>query len=620
MTHSFRALRAAVLAAAPGQGALPYGTALTAERLAALRGADHLRDLLNEMRAAAARAMSTPPPPLPFARFREFEDNGTRKGYENSYFDRRGRLLALATVASVDETDEPLPALEDLLWAICDEYAWAPPAHLPVGVAAARANRRPPETIVDLFAAETGHALAETLFLLRDRLHPWLDYRIRSEIERRVFRPLFHDPVPFGWESAANNWAAVCGGAVGMAAILLEGDRERLTGMLDRVLRALGSFLEGFAADGGCPEGIGYWVYGFGYYTYFAEMLHAFTGGTIDLLEGEKVARIAAFPAAAALSDERYVPFSDSFADAAGRTELPTGLVSRLAARIGAPVPSMAHPPSFHADHCYRYAHLTRTLHWTDPAALGRATPAGATFLPDLTWLVDRRDLGGVPVAFAAKGGHNGEPHNHNDLGHFVLQVGGENLLTDLGGGLYTRQYFREERYTSLHPSSEGHSVPIIAGQGQGAGRERSARVLGREARPDGADFALDLTRAYAVEGLQAFHRAFAWTVDGAAGEATLDLTDTFRFAAPPAALEEAFISLHRPTPGEGTATWRGTRGLVTLRFDAARLRPVVEELPSQDHNAEPITVYRLRLVVVAPVEAEETLRLRLACRVTSSA
>ena len=32
-------------------------------------------------------------------------------------------------------------------------------------------------------------------------------------------------------------------------------------------------FLDGFASDGGCAEGVVYWAYGFGYFTYAADLL-----------------------------------------------------------------------------------------------------------------------------------------------------------------------------------------------------------------------------------------------------------------------------------------------------------------------------------------------------------
>ncbi|MBN2053319.1 hypothetical protein JW905_00265, partial [bacterium] len=231
---SFRTIREAILSAPP----TPPGFPLEALRdPQSLREAEHLDRFLSGIRAEAKRARSTPITPLPFSLFHLFETTGERAAYEQAYFDRRRRLAGLALTAVIDEADENLPALADLLWEICNEYTWSLPAHLPVGVEAVHAHRVPPEQVVDLFAAHTAHALAEVISLLGERLDPWLAYRIRREVDRRIFEPLFYDPRHFEWESLRMNWSAVCGGCAGMAALILVDDRERLAGMIDRVVR-----------------------------------------------------------------------------------------------------------------------------------------------------------------------------------------------------------------------------------------------------------------------------------------------------------------------------------------------------------------------------------------------
>ena len=75
----------------------------------------------------------------------------------------------------------------------------------------------------------------------------------------------------------------------------------------------------------------------------------------------------------------------------------------------------------------------------------------------------------------AAKGGNNGESHNHNDVGSFLYLAGDEMLLTDLGAGEYTRDYFGEKRYDILCNHSFGHSVPVIDGKGR---KERNMHAV----------------------------------------------------------------------------------------------------------------------------------------------
>jgi hypothetical protein len=449
----------------------------------------------------------------------------------------------------------------------------------------------PPEQEVDLFSAHTAHILAETTSLLGERLPDWLHYRVRAEIQRRIFQPIFDSPYHFWWESAPMNWASVCGGCVGMAALILIEDRERLAGMIDRVMRAMECSLDGFGADGGCPEGIHYWVYGFGFFTYFSETLLAFTAGKINLLQSERVKQIAAFPQLVSLGGERYINFSD----VPERAIIQPGLGSRMAALLEQPIPGLK-PPQFHADHAFRWGHIARDLLWTEASALEQPVSEGKFYLDNLAWIVDRRVWNGLTVAFAAKGGHNDEPHNHNDLGHFIIHLGGDSLLADLGAGMYTRQYFGERRYELVHTGSQGHSVPLIHGRVQREGANHLASSIHHELRTDSLTFALDLTRAYDDSTLEAFTRTFDWSVDASQHTAILQLTDTFRFCLSGGQVDECFASLVQPKIDDDTIVWIGQHGRVMMPFDLEVYMPEVEVIETKDHYGEAVTVYRLLL------------------------
>lgn len=611
--YSFNTIRRELARDRPSPLSFPFGIPVReGSLLPYVEARAYLGPLVEEIRAHAQLAIDTPIPPLTFSQFITFEQTGLRQAYETPYFERRGRLLALTLDMLLDGAkDRSVEALENLAWDICGEYTWCLPACLPAGVEAATTARIPPECQVDLFAAETAHALAELLYLVGDRLQPWIGCRIRSEIERRVFRPMFHDPVPFDWESRQDNWSAVCGGAVGMTALLLERDKERLAGMIDRVLRSLTCFLESYGEDGGCPEGIGYWFYGFGYYAYFADMLALYTDGGLDLLAGDKARAIASFPAAFALSESRALNYSD-----AGLITWHTGLLSRLAERLGTPVPEVKMVPPLNADGSYRWAHVTRNLLWTDMGLFERPLPDGGVFFRDMEVAVDRRHSEGEMFAFSAKGGHNGESHNHNDLGHFILHVGGENLLADPGAGLYTREYFGPERYSLLHNSSEGHSVPLVDGQPQLAGKAHAAELLFCEWEEDRLRIGWELAKAYDNSKLSSFRREFVWhwqtgnaSVPSESNEtyetseacdsdpsAVLELTDRFDCRQTPVQVLQQFVSLHRPRLENGHFVWRGKKGEVTLHYDSEAFIAEVLADKVQDFAGREQIVYRLRL------------------------
>ncbi|MGH8879751.1 MAG: hypothetical protein ACRD0P_20785, partial [Stackebrandtia sp.] len=401
--------------------------------------------------------------------------------------------------------------------------------------------------------------------------------RVQREIRRRVLEPFLDEPRSRWWETSTNNWAAVCAGAVGMAGLALEDDRLRLAALIDRVQRTMASFLSGFGTDGGCVEGLDYWVYGYGYFTYYAEALRDRTG--LDLLSGTE--SIAAFPAAVDLGGGRCVSFSDG----GDRVVPPTGLMSRLRDRLDAPLPQLTRLSSFEDDHCYRWAHLTRTLLWTDTSVIGQRAPRGTAWLPDLAWFVDRCDIDGVPVTVAAKGGHNDEPHNHLDLGGFILALDGEQVLADLGSGVYDADYFGRKRYEALHTSAAGHSIPSIAGRDQEPGRDSEAVVEEFLDQADRVRLALDLSAAYGGTG---FRRVIDWDRRG-----VLVVSD--RFTESGRELEERFISRIEPTVTAEHITWSAPAGAVNLRLDT-QWTPQIDRIETHDHHGKPETVYRLRL------------------------
>ncbi|MCQ4085357.1 heparinase II/III family protein [Saccharibacillus sp. JS10] len=570
---------------------------ITAEKLAWIRTAEHFRELLAEIRAEAELSVSEPMPILDFHTFKKFHEQGTRLEYEQLYFGRRGRLLSLSLAFIIDEDQKFLTSLEAIVWEICNEYSWALPAHLSYNEEK-DSNHKLPHDVVDLFAAETAQALAEMLALVGDRLHPWIAQRVHQEIERRVFDPCFGSKRPFFWFSADHNWAAVCGGAVGVAAMLLMTDRERLAWAQTKVVNAMESFLSGYGEDGCCTEGAGYWTYGFGYYVYWAEMLYTFTNGEINMLQNDKARRIAQYASKVTLTSPDCVNYSDCESE----VHFHPGLMSRLRVRLHIHTPNVVVPPSFHKDHTYRWAHQIRNLFWyeeTQSAESGIISES--VFFENAAWIIDKKATSSGLFAFSTKGGHNDEPHNHNDLGHFILHIAGDTLLSDLGPGMYTQDYFGERRYEHLHTSSLGHSVPVINGAVQQSGQDYTASVLQNEYSESTLRIKLDLTKAYGTEsGLSSYIRQFSWSVKENERKSELEIEDQFEFTTVTTyEIIEHLISLYRPILQSGVICWRGNRGQAELQYDPSTLEAKVEEVQTHKHLGESQTVYRIALRAV---------------------
>lgn len=525
---------------------------------------------------------------LTYSLFSRFEKEGSRLEYERVYFEKRRRMNTFA-ILSLLEPDSRIyeTALLEAIWSICSELSWCLPAHV-------NATRPVSETI-DLFSAETGFALAELCFLLHERLPEWLRVRVVELVDERLFRP-FLEKGPYEWEEAEHNWSAVCAGSIGSAALLLlEG--ERLSQILEKTERSMTFYLRGFGDDGACLEGLGYWNYGFGYFVYYADLLLKRSDGQRDWFRNDKVRRIASFQQQCFLSGGLVVNFSDA---------LPQGSVNPgLSHYLAERYPEVDIPPEplyadYRDDHCSRFAPTLRNLIWR---RAGGGAPAdwspGDFLLPDAGWFVSRISSGDKIFGFAAKAGHNGEPHNHNDLGHFLLAGGGEWFLCDLGSGEYTREYFGEGRYELDCNGSQGHSVPVIDGCVQSAGEERKAGLLAWAMDEGACRFVLDLSEAYKCRKLEAFKRTWVWEK---AEPPRLSLRDEFRFAELPGSLTERFITLVRPEfAGPGCLHLSRGSLLLEVHYDHVQLHAEITERSFRDHFGRDAVWHTLDFQVCQP-------------------
>ncbi|RUS45374.1 hypothetical protein ELR57_20195 [Cohnella sp. AR92] len=540
------------------------------------------QETIAEVREEFERLKHEKAPELPYSLFILFRKEGSRREYEIAYFERRRRLNTFALLALLEpEREEYGELLADAAWAICDEYTWCLPAHAP------ESNAR---FHVDLFAAETAFTLSELAVLFGEKLPPLIRERIGQEVEERVFRPYLQGR-GFPWETAEHNWSAVCAGSIAGAALLtMRSGDPRLATIVEKTVGSMECYLRGFGEDGVCLEGMNYWIYGFGYYCSFADLLYRRTGGRADLMAPEKVRRIALFPQKGYLAGDAAVNFSDS----APRVKLPPGLMHYLAERYpDAELPPAELRAAYADDPCSRWAPILRGFLWADPAKRGSEWSAADYYLPDAEWLVSRQRTGAGTFGFAAKGGHNDEPHNHNDIGQFILHAGRETFVSDLGSGEYTADYFGSRRYAYDCNGSQGHAVPIVNGTGQAEGRESAAKVLESVCGDEEARFAIELSSAYRQEALISLVRSFVWRK---AELPSLVLTDEYAFSRAPDSVEERIITRLVPRlDSGGSVLLHGDAGIsLRIRYDPGELEASAEQRSFRGHSGDEETYYAL--------------------------
>jgi len=124
-------------------------------------------------------------------------------------------------------------------------------------------------------------------------------------------------------------------------------------------------------------------------------------------------------------------------------------------------------------------------------------------YMGDYGWFVKRCSKYG----FGARGGSNGESHNHNDVGSFILSIDNNQVIIDMGGRPYTRQYFEEGRYNFLETSSRGHNVPIINGEYQ----KNIPETRSYTSFENGV-FSVDFSYVYGIKELHKLVRDYSFT------------------------------------------------------------------------------------------------------------
>ena len=527
----------------------------------------YLKERFEGLISAGDYLRTVPTPILTFSSMKRFEADGNRTEFEHDYFLRRNKLLTYACLAWFYGKEEDIVELENICFEICNEYTWSVSAHLR-GTLLTRLQED--GHMIDLFAAETASALAETLALVGDKLEPVVRMRIERNIEERIFSRAFEK---FHWSSGSRgNWVAVCAGSVGMAAMYMMKDTNRLADLLAHLIEVLHNYNDGFADDGCCTEGVGYWNYGFGFFAHFAEMLRRLTGGEIDLFDDPKFKAAAEGYQKYFMTGVRSVVFADSGSGAH---------FSAFNCFLAKEYDTVKIPPveyfnfKYPTTGCFRFVHELRCFVWCDDDIEKRSESlVGANIFENAQWYIAFSESG---VGFAAKAGHNGEFHNHNDVGSFQLYKNGETMLADIGSGEYVKAYFGERRYEFFCNSSASHNLPVVNGKYQSKGMEHGARdVVMSE-----TGIRADIAGAYDDETL--LHLVRDITFDTKSGVATI--TDEVEFTEQPTAYSERFITVTEPTLTEKGILIRTGEASCELLYDTALLDAKVTPVWDKAHR-----------------------------------
>ncbi|MFT6868393.1 MAG: hypothetical protein ACJA08_003246 [Cyclobacteriaceae bacterium] len=394
------------------------------------------------------------------------------------------------------------------VWYYSEQTWWGWSAHLPDpdGLPDIR------KPSIDLGVGEIASILSWTHYLFKDefdKIHPFIAQRLKDEIMYKAIKP-YYERIDFWWMGlnngrTVNNWNPWTNHNMLTSILIMEDDQEKKIEGVKKVIKSVDVFLNQYPDDGGCDEGPSYWGRAGASLYQNLDLLKLATNGKFDVYDNQLIKNMGSFIYKAYIDHPYFINFADADATTGSRPQI----IYSYGKDIKDPV--MQGFGAF----------LAGKQNWGAKAPGGKIdeqlwqlmlldeiknAPANNALIRDF-WLPDTevagaRDEEGSTKGFffAAKGGHNAESHNHNDLGTCVLYYDGKPALIDIGREEYTAKTFSGRRYEIWTMQSGYHSLPKINGVDQMQGRDFKAKNSAFYADSRKAVFSTDISGAYTEE------------------------------------------------------------------------------------------------------------------------
>ena len=368
---------------------------------------------------------------------------------------------------------------------------------------------------IDLFSAATGAAVAVAYYFHKPLLEkaPYdLIKRLGYELDRQLWEPFFDDRIMrenCTWTGLSgkkvNNWCPWILTNLLTVCALTQEDTEKRTRILERTLPLLDNFAEANPLDGGCDEGPRYWELAGGSLWAACLLLRDLTGGYVDVMSEPLLKNMGEYEVKMLAAPGYLLNFADAPVNYVPNPYLlyHWGKTSQSDTLVDCACALMDSEPETDRRTPYKYLrYLT-----TPVPEKGQVAAPKMAYLESLQIAITRPSGQlGKGMYLAVKGGHNGESHNHNDLGNLVVFSDGQPIFIDVGAGEYTKRYFGAERYDVWFTRSDYHNCASFNGAVQQVGREFSAEAV---YDPQTGGLSLALGAVYPTNaGLKDYHRS----------------------------------------------------------------------------------------------------------------
>ena len=352
-----------------------------------------------------------------------FERTGDRSIMEKPFGANNNAIASLLMAELAEGKGRFIDQLINGVFHTCEMTSWAPAAHLVIQPSS-RSLPTYDYHVIDLVSGDLGGSLSWVYYFMRDsfdKVNPEISRRLRHELQIRILDPYMNND-SFWWMARnykgrmLNNWNPWCNSNVLMCFMLLENNRDTLAKAVYLTMESVDKFLNYIKADGACEEGPSYWGHAAGKTLDYLELLSDITGGKISIFREPMIKNMGEYISRSYVGNGWVVNFADASARGGGDAYL----IYRFGKDVGSDelksfAALMRKSPSLPSNG----RDIFRTLASIAIAKELQREEAGHenrtfTWYPETEFCYLSTKEG---LFLATKGGHNGESHNHNDVG-----------------------------------------------------------------------------------------------------------------------------------------------------------------------------------------------------------
>lgn len=484
----------------------------------------------------------------------EYEKTGDRKLALCEEHNREA-IIALTLAELCEGNGTYIPQLIDGLWYMSQQYSWAHFQH----TGYQKSKRTLPtdtEYVISLHNASTAACIAIAYHFFKktfDSYDPSIAETIYHSIDRQILTPFMDESqdsvahrIWTGFMKAPgkklNNWTPFCDHHVLTTYLLMERDQDRLLKAIERSVKIMDFYMNDVPSDGACDEGPGYWNMSFGKVYDYARTLYDASDGKANVFSDKLIRRMGEYKSKTYFDGGWTLSFGDCTPRDIGgpgllfRYGYDTG--SRELMDLGVYLLRNTKTETFKPtginiglEGTYRQLEALR-YHDKMTRFEDNLLAQEESFRKAISYL--RADIKSeyYPVSgyailrkglwnLGCKGSHNGESHNHNDVGSAILIWDTMPVLYDCGTGTYVKETFSAQRYTIWSMQSRWHATPSPNGVLQRDGSQYASKNT--SCNIGKGFFSTDIAGAYPISA-----NCASWVRNYKLDDYTCKITDKF--------------------------------------------------------------------------------------------